>query len=157
MVLALTADGLKEFIAVLNIPIEDEPNARRRAADELATTALPGGKKTSILFPACTLSGSRRDITAKYFTCANVRKSSWTKWLDQNVKPAHLGTPKDKVPKVLSKRCAKDAQKKGIPVDELVVDVEEAITDGSRLARGNLFGFVRPPCVDASPDNCPGP
>jgi hypothetical protein len=28
--------------------------------------------------------------------------------LDQNVKPAHPGTPKDKVAKVLSKRCAKE-------------------------------------------------
>jgi hypothetical protein len=53
------------------------------------------------------------------------------KWLDDKVTARHLKTPEKSVP-ILAKRCAADAKKAGVPIEELetvVADIEQAITD----------------------------
>jgi hypothetical protein len=58
-------------------------------------------------------------------------------WLDENVDAKHVGKPKAKVAKALAKKCATDAKKAGVPIEELeevVVDIEEAIADELTLA-----------------------
>jgi hypothetical protein len=52
-------------------------------------------------------------------------------WLDANVKNRHLKAPEKSAP-ILAKKCAADAKKAGVPLEELeevVVDIEQAITD----------------------------
>ena len=58
------------------------------------------------------------------------------KWLDENVRPAHLRRPEPLVAKVLAKRCVGDAEKAGMKIadlEEAVVDIEEAIADELRV------------------------
>ena len=52
-------------------------------------------------------------------------------WLDANVSHKHARKPSAKTIKALAKRCAGDAAAAGIPLEslEVVVDIEEAITD----------------------------
>ena len=53
-------------------------------------------------------------------------------WLDANVTHKHARKPSAKTIKALAKRCAGDAAAAGIPLEtleEVVVDIEEAITD----------------------------
>jgi hypothetical protein len=57
-------------------------------------------------------------------------------WLDQNVRPTHLNQREALVAKVLARRCIADAEMAGINVDvleEVVVDIEEAIADELKL------------------------
>ena len=61
------------------------------------------------------------------------------KWLDANVKPTHLKRPETIVAKVLAKRCLADAEEAGVDVaslEEVVVNIEEAIVDELRVASG---------------------
>jgi hypothetical protein len=53
-------------------------------------------------------------------------------WLDDNVTHKHAKKPTARTIKSLAKRCVADAAAKGISLDvleEVVVDIEEAITD----------------------------
>jgi hypothetical protein len=52
-------------------------------------------------------------------------------WLEAKVTDQHLKTPEKSAP-ILAKKCATDAKKAGVPLEELeevVVDIEQAITD----------------------------
>jgi hypothetical protein len=62
-------------------------------------------------------------------------------WLDAKVTDRHLKAPEKSAP-VLAKKCATDAKKAGVPLEELeevVVDIEQAIADELTLAapKGN--------------------
>jgi hypothetical protein len=62
-------------------------------------------------------------------------------WLDAKVTDRHLKAPEKSAP-ILAKKCATDAKKAGVPLDELeevVVDIEQAITDELTVAvpKGN--------------------
>ncbi|WP_353646603.1 hypothetical protein [Mesorhizobium sp. WSM2239] len=58
------------------------------------------------------------------------------KWLDAKVTDRHLKAP-EKSARILAKKCATDAKKAGVPLEELeeaVVDLEQAITDELTVA-----------------------
>ena len=60
------------------------------------------------------------------------------KWLDRNITSSHLKHPEPLVAKVLAKRCIADASKEGVAIEaleEVVVDVEEAIADELKVAK----------------------
>jgi hypothetical protein len=59
-------------------------------------------------------------------------------WLDANIRGRHLAAPEKSAPK----KCATDAKKAGVPLEELeevVVDIEQAIADELTVAapKGN--------------------
>jgi hypothetical protein len=57
-------------------------------------------------------------------------------WLNANINKRHLKTAEKSVP-ILAKRCAIDAKKAGVSIDELeevVIDIEKAINDELTLA-----------------------
>ena len=57
-------------------------------------------------------------------------------WLDAKVTDRHLKAPAKSAP-ILAKKCATDAKKAGVPLEELeevVVDIDQAITDELTLA-----------------------
>lgn len=57
-------------------------------------------------------------------------------WLDANIRGRHLAAPEESAP-ILARRCASDANKAGLPLEELeevVVDIEQAITDELTIA-----------------------
>jgi hypothetical protein len=62
-------------------------------------------------------------------------------WLDAKVTDRHLKASQKSAP-ILAKKCAADAKKAGVPLEELekvVVDIEQAITDELTFAaaKGN--------------------
>jgi hypothetical protein len=60
------------------------------------------------------------------------------KWLDRNITSSQLKHPESLVAKVLAKRCIADASKEGVAIEaleEVVVDVEEAIADELKFAK----------------------
>jgi hypothetical protein len=62
-------------------------------------------------------------------------------WLDAKITDRDLAAPEKSAP-ILAKKCAADAKKAGVPLEELeevVVDIEQAITDELTLAapKGN--------------------
>ena len=60
------------------------------------------------------------------------------KWLDRNITSSQLKHSEPLVAKVLAKRCIADAEKEGVAVkalEEVVVDVEQAISDELKVAK----------------------
>lgn len=63
-------------------------------------------------------------------------------WLDAKVTDRHLKAPEKSAPILAKKKCASDAKKAGVPLEELeevVVDIEQAIADELTVAasKGN--------------------
>ena len=74
------------------------------------------------------------------------------RWLDENVRPAHLRRPEPLVAKVLAKRCVADAEKAGMEIadlEEAVVDIEEAIADDLRVIAAATGGSGSTPPIDS--------
>ena len=60
------------------------------------------------------------------------------KWLDRNIRSSQMKHPEPLVAKVLAKRCVADAEKEGVTLEaleEVVVDVEQAISDELKIAK----------------------
>jgi len=60
------------------------------------------------------------------------------RWLDRNINSSQLKHPEPLVAKVLARRCIADAEKAGVAVEaleEVVVDVEQAISDELKVAK----------------------
>ena len=60
------------------------------------------------------------------------------KWLERNITSSQLKHPPPLVAKVLAKRCVADAEKEGVTreaLEEVVVDVEQAISDELKVAK----------------------
>jgi|EndMetStandDraft_8_1072994.scaffolds.fasta_scaffold23458_4 hypothetical protein len=60
------------------------------------------------------------------------------KWLDRNIRSSQLKHPELLVAKVLAKQCVADAEKEGVTreaLEEVVVDVEQAISDELKVAK----------------------
>jgi hypothetical protein len=72
-------------------------------------------------------------LTAKEITLKMSKRAEdfMDSWLRAKITDRHRKAPEKSAP-ILAKRCATDAKKAGVPLEELeevVVDIEQAITD----------------------------
>jgi hypothetical protein len=78
---------------------------------------------------------------ARSLTMSKRAEDFMNSWLDANIRGRHLAAPEKSAP-ILAKKCATDAKKAGVPLEELeevVVDIEQAIADELTVAapKGN--------------------
>ena len=139
---AANADGrgdLESFARRNNVTIDEARSLIGQFGEDLPTVVaeiLPKARRAAK--PRASRARSAEEHAPGDAAMNEREEEFMDKWLDRNINSSQLKHPEPLVAKVLAKRCIADAEKAGVAVEaleEVVVDVEQAISDELKVAK----------------------